>query len=143
MCVTILPPAPRPCAFCPYGTDVPSGVWGGVEYARLPLYDRPTYDQPARLFSCHVHALGDARARVCGGWAGCHDGDHLLALRLAVVAGQITVETAEAIRDYSCPVELFPSGAEAAVHGVREISCPGPEGRRAIDKIRRARADLT
>ncbi|KNE83391.1 hypothetical protein ADZ36_05545 [Streptomyces fradiae] len=95
------------------------------------------------MFSCHQHDSGDDRSRVCGGWAGCHDGDHLLALRIALADGQITVETAEAIRDYRSPVELFATGAEAAVHGMREILCPGPEARRAIDKIRRARTDLT
>ena len=136
------PPAPRPCASCPYRTDVPSGIWSEEEYAKLPLYDGPTVAQPPRLFLCHQHDRSDDRARVCGGWAGCHDGDHLLALRVAAHSGSITPETAQAIRDYVSPVPLFASGAEAAAHGVREIRSPGPDARRAIEKIRRNRADL-
>ncbi|GAA2239757.1 DUF6283 family protein [Streptomyces nogalater] len=141
--MTTLPPAPRPCQYCPYRLDVPSGVWSAEEYAKLPTYDRPTPEQPAKLFRCHQHDHDSGRARVCGGWAGCHDGDELLALRVATIAGEIAVETAQAIRDYTSPVPLFASGAEAAVHGMREILNPGPDARRAIDKISRTRTDLT
>lgn len=137
------PPSPRPCASCPYRQDAPSGVWAASEYAKLPLYDEPTYAQPARLFLCHQHDRNDDRARVCAGWAGCHDGDHLLALRVAVSAGEIGVETADAIRDYVSPVPLFASGAEAAAHGVREIREPGADACTAIRKISRTRGDLT
>jgi len=136
-------PAPRPCASCPYRQDVPSGVWAAGEYAKLPLYDAPTYAQPPRLFLCHQHDRDDNRARVCGGWAGCHDGDHLLALRVAVASGEITVQTADAIRDYVSPVPLFTSGIEAADHGMREIHDPSPAACTAIDKIARNRTDLT
>lgn len=137
------PPAPRPCASCPYRQDAPSGVWAASEYAKLPAYDEPTYAQPARLFLCHQHDRGDDRARVCAGWAGCHDGDHLLALRVAVASGEITVEAADAIRDYVSPVPLFASGAEAAAHGVREIRSPGPDACTTIGKISRHRSDIT
>lgn len=137
------PPAPRPCASCPYRQDVPSGVWAASEYAKLPAYDQPTFAQPARLFLCHQHDRDDDRARVCAGWAGCHDGDHLLALRVAVASGEITVETADAIRDYASPVPLFTSGMEAAVHGMREIHRPSPDACTAIDKISRQRTDIT
>ncbi|MFD7961193.1 DUF6283 family protein [Streptomyces zaomyceticus] len=41
------PPAPRPCASCPYRRDVPSGVWSRGDYVKLPLYDGPTWTQPA------------------------------------------------------------------------------------------------
>jgi hypothetical protein len=99
--------------------------------------------QPPRLFLCHQHDRNDDQARVCGGWAGCHDGDDLLALRIAVSSGEVTMETAEAIRDYVSPVPLFASGAEAAIHGVREIREPGPSACAAIDKIGRVRADLS
>jgi hypothetical protein len=32
-------------------------------------------------------------ARVCAGWAGCHNGEDLLALRIAVIAGRIDEAT--------------------------------------------------
>ncbi|MET9111264.1 DUF6283 family protein [Streptomyces zhihengii] len=139
--VTTLPPAPRPCVSCPYRTDVPSGVWSVQDYANLPLFDGPTGAQPPRLFLCHQHSNDDDRARVCGGWAGCHDGDELLALRLAVARGEITVETAEAIRGYDSPVPLFASGAEAAAHGVRDLLHPSREACRVMDKIVRVRPE--
>lgn len=137
------PPAPRPCASCPYRRDVPSGIWDASEYAKLPLYDDPTYAQPTALFLCHQRGRDDASARVCGGWAGCHDGDELLALRMAVSSGEITVATADAIRDYASPVPLFRSGAEAAAHGMREIHRPGPAAVSAMAKLARTRADIT
>ncbi|MER5378468.1 DUF6283 family protein [Streptomyces sp. NPDC002553] len=139
--MTTLPPAPRPCASCPYRTDVPSGVWSEEEYAKLPIFDGPTWSQSPRLFICHQHSGDDERARICGGWAGCHDGDQLLALRVAVAQGQITVEVAEAIRGYTSPVPLFASGAEAAAHGMRDVR-PGPEARRVMDKIVRVRPEV-
>ncbi|MCX4405925.1 MULTISPECIES: DUF6283 family protein [unclassified Streptomyces] len=140
----MLPPAPRPCASCRYRQDVPSGIWAASEYAKLAAYDAPTYyAQPPRLFLCHQHDHDDDRARACAGWAGCHDGDNLLALRVAVLSGQISVETADAIRDYASPVALFASGVEAAAHGVREIQRPGPDACTAIGKISWRRADLT
>lgn len=140
--MTALPPTPRPCASCPYRRDVPSGIWDASEYAQLPLYDEPTFAQPTALFLCHQHDRADDGARVCGGWAGCHDGDNLLALRVAVSSGEITVDTADAIRDYISPVPLFASGAEAAAHGVRELHQPGVAARDAMAKITRVRADL-
>lgn len=140
--MTTLPPAPRPCVSCPYRQDVPSGIWDESEYDKLIPYDSPTYAQPDRLFLCHQHDHDDDRARVCGGWAGCHDGDHLLALRVALASGEITVETVEATRDYTSPVPLFVSGAEAAAHGVREVHRPGSAARSAIAKISRTRTDL-
>lgn len=141
--MTVLPPAPRPCGTCPYREDVPSGVWGENEYAKLAEYDGPTYEQPFGLFLCHQRDRKDANARVCGGWAGCHDSAELMAIRMALAAREITMETAEAICEYESPVPLFASGAEAAEHGMREIGNPGPEARQAIEKIARIRTDLT
>lgn len=138
-----LPPAPRPCASCPYRQDVPSGVWSPEDYAKLPEYDGPTWTQPDGLFLCHQHDRDDERARVCAGWAGCHDMDENMAVRIAVARGDITVETARAICHYESPVPLFASGAQAAVHGMREIHRPGPEALAAMDKIERVRHDLT
>ncbi|MET9779244.1 DUF6283 family protein [Streptomyces sp. NPDC006367] len=141
--MTSQPPAPSPCTYCPYRLDVPSGVWSEEEYAKLPLYDRPTYEQPVRVFRCHVHDRDSERGTVCGGWAGCHDGDELLALRVGIIEGGITVETAEAIRDYVSPVPLFASGAEAAAHGMRDVENPSPEAVAAMRKLKRVRTDLT
>ncbi|MFE9250887.1 DUF6283 family protein [Streptomyces sp. NPDC007088] len=137
--MTTLPPAPRPCLTCPYRRDVPSGVWSPRDYEKLPRYDGETWEQPARVFICHQHDKDDIDVRVCGGWAGCHDGDHLLALRIAVIEGGITTATADAIRDYTSPVPLFTSGAEAAAHGMRDLNTPGTEALRAMDKIKRTR----
>lgn len=141
--VTVLPPARTPCKDCPYRQDVPSGIWEANEYAKLPRYDGPTYEQPFGLFLCHLRDRKDPAARVCGGWAGCHDGDELMGIRVALVAGEITVETARAIKTYKSPVPLFGSGAEAAAHGMRELENPGPDARRAARKISRIRSNLT
>ncbi|MER5617692.1 DUF6283 family protein [Streptomyces sp. NPDC002215] len=140
--MTTRPPAPRPCATCPYRTDVPSGVWSQKDYEKLPPFDGPTWDQPPRLFICHQHDRDDNGARVCGGWAGCHDGDQLLAVRVASITGEITAETTEAIRNYTSPVPLFASGAEAAAHGMRDLHTPGPEALHAMAKINLTRTDL-
>ncbi|QWF81109.1 DUF6283 family protein [Amycolatopsis sp. CA-230715] len=138
----IEPPAPRPCASCPYRRDVPSGVWDVTEYAKLPLYDAETGLQPGGLFQCHQNDGEHTHRRICAGWAGCHDGDELLALRLAVRSGRIIPETAQATVNYQSPIPLFDSGADAAIHGVRDIETPDSEALRAIEKIRRVRSDL-
>lgn len=126
----VRPPAPRPCESCPYRLDVPSGVWAESEYAKLPAYDLPTGEQPAAVFLCHQQ---DERA--CAGWAGCHDGTTLLALRLAGIRPNLSVATAEAIRDYRSPVPLHPSGAAAAAHGLAELEAPGPAADEARMKL--------
>ena len=141
--MTVRPPAPRPCVSCPYRRDVPSGIWAASEYAKLPRYDEPTYAQPPGLFLCHQHDRGDEQTRACAGWAGCHDGEQLLALRIGLADGRISAETADAIRDYVSPVPLFTSGADAAAHGMREIRAPGEDARTAIGKISRRRTNLS
>ncbi|MFF8883944.1 DUF6283 family protein [Streptomyces flaveolus] len=88
-----------------------------------------------------IHAGSPAR-RVCAGWAGCHDGEHLLALRLAVIDGRIDAATYRAVADYVSPVPLFASGSEAAAHGESGIDAPDEEARRVIDKIAGTRNDL-
>jgi Family of unknown function (DUF6283) len=137
------PPAPKPCETCPYRRDVPSGIWDVTEYEKLPRYDADTISQPQRLFQCHLTDRDDPRLRrVCAGWASCHDTDHLLAIRLALYDGRITLETAKAIRDYQSPVPLFESGAEAAAHGMRDIADQSAAARAAVEKIRRIRTDI-
>lgn len=130
MKATLRGPAPRPCESCPYRRDVPSGVWSASEYDKLPGYDEPTPSQPARVFACHRHD-----GRVCAGWAGCHAGEHLLSLRLALLTGGMTVADYEATVAYSSPVPLFSSGAEAATHGKAEVEAPGAPARRVIAKV--------
>lgn len=127
------PPAPRPCASCPYRRDVPSGVWHHDEYAKLRRYDAPTGEQPPGVFLCHT-----APGRVCAGWAGCHDGAHLLALRIAEVSGSMTADGIDATIDYVSPMPLFSSGAEAADHGEAEITAPSPDAVYTMAKITRA-----
>ncbi|MDG4834167.1 DUF6283 family protein [Solwaraspora sp. WMMD1047] len=122
-------PASAPCGTCPYRRDVPSGLWDAAEYAKLPGYDAPTALQPPGLFLCH-----QADGRVCGGWAGCHDGESLLALRLAALRGMDPREVA-ATRDYTTTVPLFGSGQEAAAHGMARVDDPDPIARRMIDRL--------
>lgn len=128
-------PAPRPCESCPYRRDVPSGVWAADEYAKLPGYDRETPFQPVGVFLCHQH-----NGRVCAGWAGCHDGDELLALRIAAVDGSMTAADIDATIAYRSPVPLFASGAEAAAHGRRDLAEPAPDAQRIATKLARARS---
>ncbi|MGW3607940.1 DUF6283 family protein [Micromonospora sp. NPDC005161] len=122
-------PANSPCGTCPYRRDVPSGVWDASEYAKLPDYDAPTALQPHGLFLCH-----QADGRVCAGWAGCHDGNELLALRLATLQGMSPDEISNT-RGYVSPVPLFGSGKEAAEHGMARIDDPNRKARRAIDRL--------
>lgn len=124
---------PTPCVTCPYRRDVPSGVWARQEYDALRDYDGTVTEQAMAgatgVFMCHQ---GDAQ--VCGGWAGCHDMNENLALRLPLAKVDV------AILSYASPVPLFASGAEAADHGQRDLDNPGPAARAAIGKIARVRA---
>lgn len=119
-------PSGAPCGSCPYRRDVPSGIWEASEYAKLPAYDGGTGDQLVQggtaLFYCHQND-----GPLCAGWAGCHDTDHLLALRLNPVHPDTF--------GYVSPVPLFASGAEAAAHGMADIDAPGPAARAAIAKL--------
>lgn len=121
-------PRARPCPSCPYRQDVPSGVWSAEEYAKLPEYDKPTGEQPIGVFMCHQRS-----GEVCAGWAGCHDMEHTLALRLVSINGV----DAEACCAYVPPVDvpLFASGAEAAEHGMRDLEDPSPEARELVAKL--------
>ena len=127
-------PAAAPCASCPYRRDAPSGVWAAEEYAKLRLYDRPAGEQPTGVFLCH-----QCNGRACGGWAGCHDTDDLLALRLAVLVGDMSPAEADATRRYVSPVPLFACGAEAAEHGMRDIDAPSPRAQQMAHRLRTKR----
>lgn len=117
---------PRPCPSCPYRRDVPSGIWDASEYDRLPVYDLGTGEQALAgafyLFHCH-----SAPGRICAGWAGCHDMEENLAVRMNIR------DIDPAVFEYVSPVPLFASGAEAAEHGKRDLPAPGPE---AVRKAR-------
>lgn len=121
--------APAPCRSCPYRRDVPSGIWAAEEYQKLPLYDGETMDQLPALFYCHQQD-----GKLCAGWVGCHDTDHLLALRFQRVAPEVY--------DYVSPVPLFDSGAEAAAHGMAEIERPRLAARRSIARLSKAKGRL-
>lgn len=129
---TIAPPT-RPCGSCPYRRDVPSGIWEAEEYAKLPEYDRETWQQPPALFMCHQQD-----GCLCGGWLAAHDRDQLLALRIH--ASRLD----PAVWDYDPGVPVFASGAQAAAHGIAAIANPSPKAQRKINglvrqKERRAR----
>ena len=141
--MTTRPPAPRPCASCPYRKDVPSGIWDASEYEKLPRYDADAQPIPAlNLFLCHQNDRDNEQARMCGGWVATHGGDQLLAIRLAVSQGSITPETHAAVCDYRTDVPVFATGAEAAAHGIRDIDIPDSAATRAITKISARRTDL-
>ena len=70
-------PAKNPCGSCPYRRDVPSGVWDESEYHKLPEFDKPTAEQPPRVFMCHQD-----NDRLCAGWVACHDMDESLGFRI-------------------------------------------------------------
>jgi hypothetical protein len=123
----------RPCPSCPYRRDVPSGIWQASEYDKLPAYDLDTAEQAIagafNLFHCHSQP-----ASLCAGWVGCHDMDNNLAVRLH--ARHID----PAVFAYVSPVPLFPSGAEAAEHGKRDLRAPGPAAARKVRQLLRLQA---
>ena len=127
-------PAKSPCGSCPYRRDVPSGVWAESEYAKLPRYDNAeTWTQPTGLFLCHQQD-----GRVCAGWAGCHDMEENLAIRLH--AREMPEKVWEAILDYRTDVPLWESGAAAAAHGMAEIETPSDKARRVVATIENKQA---
>lgn len=122
-------PPSRPCGSCPYRKDVPPGVWHADEYAKLPEYDKPTYDQPPGVFMCHQQD-----GCVCSGWAHVADED-TLALRLAGFNGNDVVPVIE----YQSPIPTFDTHTEAAEHGLSEYveGEPPPEAERIHRKLTR------
>lgn len=124
-------PRKRPCGSCPYRENAPSGVWDVSEYEKLPRYDGDVAEQTStRVFMCHAQD-----GCVCSGWLGHRDPADLLAVRVALVRGELDGDALE----YSTDVPLFPSGAAAAAHGLRDIAAPGERALQVIDKIERLR----
>lgn len=126
-------PRPSPCSSCPFRTDCPSGVWSASEYAKLPEYDKPTWDQPPTMFHCHT-----APDLACSGWVAVFDMTQSLGLRLGISLGLVT--DPDAFIDYTTQVAMFSSGAEAAEHGMRDIENPSEEAMAAFEKIEKQRA---
>lgn len=98
--------------------------------------------QPTGVFQCHQAAADSDVRHVCAGWAGCHEGEDLLALRLAVIDGRMDTLTYRAVADYESPVPLFSSGSAAAAQGQAGIPVPTGDARRLISKISQTRGDL-
>jgi hypothetical protein len=107
-------------------------VWAPQEYDKLPAYDASTAEQPVGAFLCHQQD-----GRLCAGWAGCHDMGGNLALRFAVIRGEISEEDFEATLDYESPVPLFESGAAAAEHGMADIEAPDERAVKTMAKLTR------
>lgn len=118
--MTLKPPK-VPCGSCPYRKDVPSGIWERQEYEKLPLYDAETTMQPLGVFMCHQRD-----GCICGGWLMTHDREHLLALRLQ------HQNLDPSVWNYAPKIEVFESGAAAAVHGIAGIDDPSPDAQRKI-----------
>lgn len=122
-----LAPRKTPCASCPYRQNVPQGIWDWSEYSKLERYDADTAEQPVNLFMCH-QGEGD----ICMGWWSCGDDPfELLAVRLAVIRGEIDLEELEKRAN----VPIHPTHTAAAGHGVMGINNPDARARAAIDKI--------
>lgn len=113
---------------------MPSGIWHPDEYAKLPRFDADTAEQPPAVFLCHQQD-----GRVCAGWAGCHDMDASLGLRIAAATGALTGDEVDAVLDFVSPVPLFARGAEAAAHGLAELEAPGVAAHRAMEKVAQRR----
>jgi hypothetical protein len=126
------PPCPdaRPCASCPYRKSAPSGLWAETEYALLPLYDLDTWAQPPGMLYCHQRD-----GRLCAGFAAVHDMDENLGLRFAISDGTVSGDAAEAIRGYSTTADLWPTGFDAARHGMRDLGSPSPAALAAAAKL--------
>jgi len=116
--------AKRPCGSCPYRKDVPPGIWAREEYEKLPLYDGSIAEQTLAIFMCHQRD-----GNLCAGWLACHGPHELLAMRLALLCNQVD----PAVMIYKTDVPLFPSGACAHAHGVRDLKKKTP---RAIKMLR-------
>jgi hypothetical protein len=123
-----------PCKSCPYRKDVPSGIWDVTEYAKLIEYDGSTFEQLLKggsgLFMCHQQ-----NGKLCSGWVGTHDTQHLLAFRLH------HAQLDPSVWSYKSPVPLFKSGAEAADHGMKNIDAPGVRAQLTIYRILKKRLD--
>ncbi|WP_230854502.1 DUF6283 family protein [Arthrobacter terrae] len=121
-------PRKSPCASCPYRKNVPSGVWDGSEYQKLPGYDGEIHEQKtASIFMCHQQD-----GCVCSGWLGhrSEPGD-MLAVRLGLMRGSLDL----GCLDYTTNVPLFDSGAAAAEHGLADVQSPGRKAQAVISKI--------
>lgn len=129
-----LAPSKNPCGSCPYRQDVPPAVWDESEYAKLPPYDLETGDQPMGVFMCHQQD-----GHICAGWAGCHDMDNNLAMRVAVPLGGMSLAERDKTVDYVSPVPLWSSGTEAAEHGLTELDNPTDKAMKIIRKMERKR----
>lgn len=60
-----------------------------------------------------------------------------LALRLAVSTGTVSPEDYETTLDYATDVPVWPSGLEAARHGLAAIKNPGQAARALVDRLDR------
>lgn len=117
-----------PCRSCPYRKDCPSGVWHESEYAKLPDYDKETFQQPLGVFLCHD---GDRESEVCRGWAEVHgkqEGAHsLLSIRFMAIGG---------IEDLApSGVELHESGQAACDAGMQDIDEPSDSAEEMMDRL--------
>lgn len=126
---------PKPCAFCPYRKDCPSGVWGEEEYAKLSELHHP---MSIAHFNCHATEEPGGQ-ELCRGWLEV-SGRLSLGLRMYMSVmsqkGDFTNEDAEEIfeaLDNPCGVEFFETGQDACEHGLRDIFFPSREAFQAMD----------
>lgn len=111
--MTAIPHATRPCAECPWRTDVPVGKFASCRYAAL----RDTSGAPGRevgldapMFACHVSQEGKDRA--CAGWLAVAGVEHI-GIRLAVAMGRLPADTLEPKPGWPDLYESYDAMAEA------------------------------
>lgn len=91
----------KPCAECPWRTDVPVGSFSAERYRALAP---SAYDMGQMLFACHKSA--DKHPTVCAGFL-LRSAAHNLTLRLAYARHEIVPENVEdggypLFADYRC-----------------------------------------
>jgi hypothetical protein len=118
---------PKPCGSCPYRQDVPSGIWHEEEYAKLASYDGNIIEQldagALGVFMCHQRD-----GCLCGGWLATHGPKNLLALR-------VNTDVDPSVADYETDVPVWPSGVDAAAHGMKDIDDPSPKAQKVINGL--------
>ncbi|MEV6409684.1 DUF6283 family protein [Streptomyces bobili] len=126
----------------PTGAMLPSGIWAHEEHGKLRRDNAPTPQQPSALFRCYPCGANSPGRRICAGWAGCHTGGRLLALRVALLESRIEAETFHAAAQYRSLVPAFGSGNGAAGHGQAHIQLLDDTAAQLISTIIRTRAGL-
>lgn len=127
----------KPCPTCPYVKSTPSGMWAKEEYTKLPGYDGDTGTQRMELFQCHYSIRGLKKRTICQGWLDCHNGDELLAIRLARMRNSLP----DNFSTEPSGADVYASGKEACDAGLKDVDKPSKEAISMIKKVSRGVVD--